>query len=536
MCARTCLCRHASAQTVVANDLRPAWVSSLIEASHAQWQLGVAKQPSCGCDPQPFVNPSPEPQVPRGAFAQIRHSRVVATAWRTPGRRALLGTLIGSAPGFLLPFAVTTRFGAGRITDAYFFAFSIATFVSAVYEGVLQANATPVLQSEKTGGRPYFLAGVRRILMQSTVAAGITYLVFGGILAATAVSGRTNWTPTERHTCLVLMAYFTFYVVGSAATAVLASGLYALEEFFFPIASMALRSVVPLAGLAVFRRDPSGIELFGILMCVGEGVRAVLLCTRLLFRSRSLRDGVPRATVGVWATGIPHALSMVAAVANPVIDRLIAAPLGPGSVTVLELGEKVFYAPLMALTSLFSIVAGVRWASHTLAGGRALSADFRRTLLRALALASLIAVAVIGAALAVRLAAGEEVSGAPTGELTAVIIFLLIGLPAGVVISLGARLLTATRRTRVLPLFAALALILNVLGDLVGVHLLGIRGIALASTLMRCGNALLYVLVCRRMLQADRFLSMPVEQPAPVSAHDHAHDGSTVTGDTVSDR
>lgn len=437
----------------------------------------------------------------RRSIDRLLRVQPLATAWRTPSRRALLGTIIGSAPGFLLPFAVTARFDAGRITDAYFFAFSVATFISAVYEGVLQANATPVLQSEKAGGTACFRASTRRILLQSAGAATVTYAVTAGLLAVYAVSTRANWTPAERHTCIVLMAYFGVYVIASAATSVLAAALYALEDFFVPIATMALRSLVPLAGLLLLSHGIMAIEVFALLMCAGELLRAGVLAGRLSGRARALASGVARKTASVWRTGIPHGLSMVAAVANPLIDRLVAAPLGPGSVTVLELGERVFYAPLMALTALFVLVAGVRWTEHTFNSADQLGADFRRTLLRAAVIAGIVSATLIAAVAILPLLTAGRFAGAPTGSFVSVTIYLLLGLPAGLTIALGARLLTATRRTLVLPFFALLAITLNVAGDIVGAHLLGIKGIALASTVMRCGSALLYVVVCRRMLR-----------------------------------
>jgi peptidoglycan biosynthesis protein MviN/MurJ (putative lipid II flippase) len=451
------------------------------------------------------------------ALNRLARSRIGIMAWRTASRRALWGTIIGSAPGFALPFVVTSGFTAGRITDAYFFAFSIAMFVTACYEGILQANATPVLQSDKSAGRTHFLGAVRRVLWQSSAATAITYLIVAGILAAVAVSGRSNWTPSERHTCLILMAYFTIYVVASTVTAVLASGLYALEDFFVPIATMALRSLVPLTGLALLNRGISGIEVFGLLMGVGELLRAGVLGRRLLIKSRPLEPGPIRHRLGLWRTAIPHGAAMVAAAANPVIDRLVAAPLGPGSVTILELGEKVFYVPMMGLTALFIVVAGVRWTGHTFSGGTGLRADFRRTVARAVALAGGAATLFISGAVLIRLVAGKEIAGAPTGAFTAVTIYLLIGLPAALVIGLGARFLAATRKTHLLPIFAGLGIVVNVGGDLVGERLLGIEGIALASTLMRLANALLYLYVCSRILRAGRFSSASVVESQGVA-------------------
>ena len=45
---------------------------------------------------------------------------------RRPSTRALTGTLVGNAFGFVLPFAVAAHFGVGRVTDAYAFGLAIA--------------------------------------------------------------------------------------------------------------------------------------------------------------------------------------------------------------------------------------------------------------------------------------------------------------------------------------------------------------------------------------------------------------------------
>lgn len=47
---------------------------------------------------------------------------------RRPALRALAGTLAGNLPGLLLPFLITARVEAGRLTDAYFFAFALVVF------------------------------------------------------------------------------------------------------------------------------------------------------------------------------------------------------------------------------------------------------------------------------------------------------------------------------------------------------------------------------------------------------------------------
>ena len=66
---------------------------------------------------------------------------------RRPSIRALAGTLCGSAPGFVLPFAVAAHFGVGRTSDAYVYALSIATFGLTLSISVLEPNGLPLAQS-----------------------------------------------------------------------------------------------------------------------------------------------------------------------------------------------------------------------------------------------------------------------------------------------------------------------------------------------------------------------------------------------------
>lgn len=455
-----------------------------------------------------------------GGLARVRGSasaarRRIRSQSRRPSGRALAGTIAGSAPGFLLPFAITGHFGVGELTDAYFFALTLATFVSVVYEGVLQANVTPVLQAHRLGGTAHFRRTTHRLLLQSTGAAAITYAFVGGLGGFLLVSRRTHWPPAERHLTLMLLAVLALYVLASTVTGVLAAGLYAVEDFFSPLASMALRSLVPLAGLVFIGTNSQSVVALAFLLCAGETVRGIILGVRLHIKTAGLRDGVPKDTVGVWKTAVPHAAAMLVAVANPVVDRLVAAPLGTGSVTLLELGERVLYAPLTALSSVFVLVAGVRWAE--LAADRApqLHDDFRRTMSRAALVATGAAVLVSLVILIAARVGGPVLAGAQTDELVPIVLVLLAGLPGGLMIYLGARLLTATRQTRLLPMFAAVGLVVNVVGDVFGAQLFGILGIAAASTAWRYGNTVLYLVVCGRLLSRT-FAPDTEEPPGPL--------------------
>lgn len=408
---------------------------------------------------------------------------------------------MGSAPGFILPFGISAHFGVGRLTDAYFLGLAMANFAASLFDGVLQANATPVLQNEKRGGRVPFLAAVRKILRQACAASTLSYLALGLAGGILLVGHRSGWTATQRHTCVTVAAILILFVSAVSASSVLSAALYALGDFMTPTSTAALRSVVPLGGLAFIGHDARAVAMLAALMVAGELLRVLVLFGRLRTCCRTLRPGRRGTTVGLWRTAIPHGVSMLVSTANPVVDRTFASPLGPGSVTLLDLGEKVLYAPLTALASLFVIVAGTRWGEIGFHEPAWLRRDFRRTMALATGAAALTVVAVAAIVLGGGRFVGSRFAGANTAEVQMIVLLLLIGLPAGIVLSLGSRFIAAIRQTWVLPLFAVYGFSVNIACDAVGAHLMGVQGIALASSVMRWGDATLYLIVCGRFLR-----------------------------------
>jgi peptidoglycan biosynthesis protein MviN/MurJ (putative lipid II flippase) len=69
----------------------------------------------------------------------------------------------------------------------------------------------------------------------------------------------------------------------------------------------------------------------------------------------------------------------------------------------------------------------------------------------------------------------------------------MLGLPAALSAALSLRLFLAYKRTDMLLLYATILVVVNVVGDYLGATLLGVEGIALASTVVRYSSAALYL-------------------------------------------
>lgn len=417
--------------------------------------------------------------------------------------RALLGTILGSAPGFLLPFAIAAHMHVGRLTDAYAFALGSALVVSSVAVIVLQANVLPILQDGKASGRAVFLRRLRRACIEATVGTTGLYALWA---AATIVyiGNQAGWTAGDVRVVTAIMAVLGLFVLASAINSVLAGGLNALGLFLTPAATQALRGLLPLAVIAATPRSPAGLLLVSSCVGIGELARTALLARQLRRGITSLAGGGGTESCEtdpvLWRAALPHGLASVMAAASPMIDRGVAARLPPGSVTLIDLGEKVFQVPLTAITTSVILVAGAHWAALGNRDVAGLRVHFRRCMLRTAAIAAgcLACFAAIAGGLA--RVAGATLAGAPTGELILISLILMCGLPAACVINITTRLFTATRRTGLLPVLGICMLVTNLVFDVLGAKWLGAPGVALSSTIYRCVNAALFALIGRHLL------------------------------------
>jgi len=392
----------------------------------------------------------------------------------------------------------------GHLTDAYSFALGVAMFASALFVGVLQTNALPILQRMKRLGRAAFRGRIRLITISATSVAALFYSAIGYV-SVLYIDHQSQWTSQQHRLMLVTTAVLAVFVLASAVNGVLSAGLNALDIFLSPAASQALKSILPLAAVGFVSRNPNGLILIAALMSGGELVRTFILALQLRNSSRSLSDApAPQGyatDLPLWRVAAPTGLASLIVGAGPLIDRGVAASLHTGSVTLIDLGEKVLQVPLTIIVTSLVLVAGTHWANMMTSDIPALQQHFRRTIIRGGVVSALL-VLVMAALLGVTwLCAGRTLVGAPTGELLSIIGLLLAGLPAAFLIAAGSRLLTATRSSYLLPGFGLCAFVLNLVFDIAGAHAFGVEGIALSSTIYRYVTGVLLLIMIRQLMR-----------------------------------
>lgn len=420
--------------------------------------------------------------------------------------RALIGTLVGNIPGFLLPFAITTRMHVGHLTDAYSFALGIAMFASALFVGVLQTNVLPILQRMKRLGRAAFLGRIRLITVKATSIAALFYIAIGYV-SVLYIDHQSQWTSQQHRLMLVTTAALGIFVLASAVNGILSAGLNALDSFLSPAASQALKSILPLVAIGFVSRSPNGLILIALLMSGGELVRTFMLAHQLRNSARSLSGAsAPQGyatDLPLWRVAAPTGLASLIVGASPLIDRGVAASLHTGSVTLIDLGEKVLQVPLTIIATSLVLVAGTHWANMLTSDIPALQQHFRRTIIRGSVVSALLVLAMMAGLGVTWLCVGSTLVGAPTGQLLSIVALLLAGLPAAFLIVAGSRLLTATRSSYLLPGFGLCAFALNLVFDIAGARVFGVEGIALSSTIYRYVTGVLLLITIRRLMKTS---------------------------------
>lgn len=432
--------------------------------------------------------------------------------------RALTGTTVGSAPGLVLPFAVTWVFTAGARTDAYFLAYAAVTFVLSLTVGVFEPNSMRLFGKRQALGCDEARSAARVIAFQGAALALAGFVLIGGAVFAFARFA----TDVDTQTLGLCLLGFLPLAAAAGSSSAIAGAHYVSDAYAIPTSTIAFRSLAGLIGLGIGAWSGAGVVLVAVSAGAGEAVRAWWLDRRLI-RSWTatpttdpavVREQLPSLGRDMWKPAGPHVVAMLVVAMVPLIDRSVAATLGTGAVTVVDLAEKLYYVPNTILFSSLVLVTTARWAEEVGKNGGTIPSDLgRRSWLVA---APAMAISVIGGVfvlLALPLAA-SQVAGIDTDVLASATAIAMLDLAPALLVALGGRLLALLEFGRPLLIFSAVAVPLNAVADIVGASLFGVRGVLAATVFSRVilATALfMYLALLRRASQDQAGVARTLE-------------------------
>lgn len=392
------------------------------------------------------------------------------------------------ALSFASSIALALVLGASAATDAYYLGLSIPVIVSGILLAGVRLGAIPLLTERRTEGNEGFAEGCRELLsavlwasiVLSAVATGVT------IVALPLVIGAASETvvPLAR---LIVLELAPLGVSGAIIGAL--GAILAVQGKFVP--TVAVMGFEPL--LKTVLVITVGRALGAHALVIGNLVGSLLavLCLWWVVVSEGLSLRLTARVNGSFARRVlvlsgPLLIGQSILQANPLVDRAMASTLGSGSVTVLELGLRMFGVPLALLGSTLIGPVTAKWAARKTDGGWP---ALRTSLTRALTKIWIVAapLVVLGVFLAddsaTLMYAGGAYSPREIDETGNVLEMLILGLPAHLVMLALGVVFVIQGHTRFLMGLAAANVALNVGLNLLLRSRLGLPGIALSTTL-----------------------------------------------------
>lgn len=397
-----------------------------------------------------------------------------------PITTATAANLIGRVANVLVALSVITFCGADASTDRFFFILAITFFFFGTVANAITTATTPLLISGKL------------TLNNSSIC------IAGGSVTAILWVAGAIWS-----LLITPLPAGYIFALGLMSGAGIANGFstgthYAEERFLLPGITWSLR-LIPLALFVAFSPLADKLAWLAIGIGLADWTRFGLLVRGSAPSTIDSRQPDLSAMVRAFPSyGKVIAASVIMGL-NPIIDRMIAGLSGPGAVSILEAGERIY----MMLASVSTI--GVMVVLLTRLSQEAAEAQLETNWPQTIRITTvwngfwvLIGVAAGYWGLAWWLGAFTPLSPGDARAAQWVYWCYLIGLPAFAFGLTYAKRLQALQRWWVMVGIAVLSIVINIPASLILRKWIGIPGIALATTLIYSINLIVLMFAVRR--------------------------------------
>jgi putative peptidoglycan lipid II flippase len=415
-------------------------------------------------------------------------------------------SLIARAGEALLPVLLAAWFGRSQATDVYWFCWACFTLAGSLVFSAYQDSALiPIVVGERATA-PQRLPALVGALTGNT-------LVYGSALAllvalATLGGLRLRYTGDDLALALELTPLLATGLVVLGLRSCYGAVLNAEHAFAIaPIASaLAMASNLVLVGLL---RGALGVRAIPLGALVGECVALAVLARALVRRglwarpTRARPEALERFRHLVGSEIVGNAITRL----NPVVDQWVAGLAGiVGGGTLLRYAGDLALTPTSILqAALLSVLMSRLAALHAERQPDRIAATLRGTLLATAAflLACTAILYLARGALTRAVFQHGAMDEAAVAELIDLVPWYLVGLvPFGALLVL-ARAHVALQNSRIMRSMGLLNAVCNLVLDLALVGPLGLRGVALATSITHAIVALAFWWRLRPLIRSD---------------------------------
>jgi len=420
-------------------------------------------------------------------------------------------TILSQVGGFAKELTVAAWFGTGDAVDAFLIALLVPSFIVNLLAGSVSASFLPtfirVYRNRGLAGAQKVLTGVITGFLFFGLILSVILIVFTPLYLPALCSG---FSPEKlRLTRMILYALAPIILLKGLST-ICAGVLNALDNF-------AIAAVLPILGplSAIFFILTGGASL-GIYALVigtilGFGLETVLISGAIIKRKFSLRprligfDPDLRIVIGQFLPMIAGSILMGS---TELVDKGMAATLAPGSVAVLNYGNKIIAAVLTLATTAIGtavlpyftrMVSEKDWKNI-----RSILKSYL-SLIFAVGIPTAILIYVFSDSIVNIIFQRGSFTAGDTAVVSAVQAYFAFQIPfyiGGIVV---VRLISALRANHILMWGAAINLVVNIGFNILFIHYLGLKGIALSTSFVYLISFLFLVYFANRLiLQEER--------------------------------
>jgi murein biosynthesis integral membrane protein MurJ len=419
--------------------------------------------------------------------------------------------------GLVSQIAITARFGAGAVMDAYFVASTLPILVAVLLTGAIEASVIPVYVRLRNQRSPehataVFSTVVNLFLLGGAVLTLVMLLLRRQLLFLTAPALDPSRMELATQLALVVFPVLLLMVMTGLLECVLnTEGQFGWPAYAAVLVPLATALLVLVAGARV------GIAAIAGGMLAGVGLQLGVLVYRLRLARISYRPvldwRLPEVAL-VFTAASPALLGAMVNQASPLVDQIFASFLSAGSISALSYATKIAGLPV----SIMFVTVG-RAALPYLAGQAATQdiSGFKATL-RLYMWAVGLGTAVISAfmlVLAHPLVGLLFQRGAFSPEDTSHTVVTLMGLAVGLVpMGLGfllARAFSALGKNHVLMFVTIFSVIANAAFDYILARYWQSVGIALATSAVYCCTLVILLVMLHRNIGSLDLLTPPPE-------------------------
>lgn len=406
-------------------------------------------------------------------------------------------TMLSRVFGLARDTAFAVLFGTGFVADAFNLAFLIPNvFRRLVGEGNINPSFIPVFtqirerRGDEEAGR--FLKRVNGVLLVGmALLVGAGMLLAGPIVRLYAHDWKAN--PADFELAVHLLRLMFPYLLFAGGAALSAAALNARRHFAVPALAPILLNVFFLLGAGAALAWETPAERITAFAWGGlAGGLAAWLAQVPKMRELGLPAGAAWSPADpdvrrVGALMVPGVIALGVTQLNLFVDTLLALRLEEGSLTALRLGNRVMLLPLGVIAVAVSTAALPTLSQRAAERDRGALLDTLAHTLRLLNTllvpATVGLVILAGPIVALLFQYGEFSADRSTPMTAAALLFYALGLPAYGLVKGLAQGFYSVQDTRTPVKVAAVAMVANVVLNLILMGPLGLRGLALATSL-----------------------------------------------------